>query len=185
MPRALALLIGVVMLRSWTTLGFATFVPFFYIDVLRKDPSLVGPLLFVFLGGGAVGSVIAGPIADRWGPRVFIRWVFLAALPFGVGFMLTDGVARFVMLGMFGALMTSSFSVSVVLAQAYLPRSAGMASGLIVGFAIGTGGLAVALLGVIADHHGVAAALWTSALLPIAGFAAARLLPAPRSATVR
>ncbi|HYE93433.1 MAG TPA: MFS transporter [Terriglobales bacterium] len=185
MPRALALLIGVVTLRSWTTLGFATFVPFFYIDVLREDPSLVGPLLFVFLGGGAVGSVIAGPIADRWGPRLFIRWVFLAALPFGVGFMLTDGVARFVMLGMFGALMTSSFSVSVVLAQAYLPRNAGMASGLIVGFAIGTGGLAVTLLGVIADHYGLAAALWTSALLPIAGFAAARLLPAPLSATLR
>jgi len=75
--------------------------------------------------------------------------------------------------------------VSAVLSQAYLPRNAGMASGLIVGFAIGTGGLAVTLLGVIADHYGLAAALWTSALLPIAGFAAARLLPAPLSATLR
>ena len=181
-PGALALLIGVVMIRSWTTLGFATFVPFFYIDVLRQDPSMVGMLLFVFLGGGALGSIVAGPIADRWGTRFFIRWVFLVALPFGVGFMLTDGILRFVMLGVFGALMTSSFSVSVVLAQAYLPRNAGMASGLIVGFAIGTGGLAVTLLGVIADAYGLAAALWVSALLPIAGFTAARFLPAPRTA---
>jgi FSR family fosmidomycin resistance protein-like MFS transporter len=180
MPGAMALLIGVVMLRSWTTLGFTTFVPFFYIDVLEQDPRMVGPLLFVFLGGGALGTVLAGPLADAWGARFFIRWVFIAALPFGVLFLLTDGVVRFVMLGLFGAIMTASFSVSVVLAQAYLPRHAGMASGLIVGLAIGTGGVAVTLLGLVADRHGVTAALWISALLPLAGFAAARFLPAPR-----
>jgi FSR family fosmidomycin resistance protein-like MFS transporter len=129
--------------------------------------------------------VVAGPIADRLGARPFVRWVFLAALPFGVLFMLTDGIVRFVMLGLFGAILTASFSVSVVLAQAYLPRNAGMASGLILGFAIGTGGLAVTLLGVLADHYGLSAALWISALMPIAGFAAARSLPAPRGLTAQ
>ena len=180
MPGAMARLIFVVMLRSWTTLGFTTFVPFFYIDVLKQDPRLVGTLLFVYLGSGALGSLAAGPIADRLGSRPFMRWVFLAALPFGVGFMLTDGIMRFVMLGLFGAVMTASFSVSVVLAQAYLPRNAGMASGLIVGFAFGTGGLAVTMLGFLADHYGVSLALWISALMPLAGFVAARSLPAPR-----
>ncbi|MBM3217789.1 MAG: MFS transporter [Candidatus Rokubacteria bacterium] len=181
MPRAMALLMLVVTLRSWSTLGFTTFVPFFYIDVLKQDPRLIGPLLFVFLGSGALGSVFGGPIADRLGARAFTRWVLLAALPFGVLFMLTDGIVRFVMLGIFGAILTASFSVSVVLAQAYLPKNAGMASGLIVGFAVGTGGLAVTLLGVVADHYGVATALWISALMPLAGFAAARTLPAPRA----
>jgi len=181
MPGAMALLILVVALRSWTTLGFTTFVPFFYIDVLKQDPRLVGPLLFVYLGAGALGSVFAGPIADRWGIRPFMRWVLLAALPFGVLFMLTDGLLRFVMLGIFGMIMTGSFSVSVVLAQAYLPRNAGMASGLIVGFASGTGALAVTVLGVLADSYGVTIALWISALMPLAGFAASRYLPAPRS----
>jgi FSR family fosmidomycin resistance protein-like MFS transporter len=185
MPGAMALLILVVMLRSWTTLGFTTFVPFFYLDVLKQDPSMVGALLFVFLGAGALGSVVAGPIADRIGARPFVRWVFLAALPFGILFMLTGGLARFVMLGLFGAILTASFSVSVVLAQAYLPRNAGMASGLIVGFAIGTGGLAVTLLGFVADHYGLSVALWISALMPLAGFAAARYLPAPRAAVTQ
>ena len=182
MPGAMALLMFVVMLRSWTTLGFTTFVPFFYIDVLKQDPRIVGPLLFVFLGSGALGTVFAGPIADRCGPRPFIRWVLLAALPFGAMFMLTDGLLRFVMLGLFGAILTGSFSVTVVLAQSYLPRHAGLASGLVVGFAIGTGGLAVTLLGFVADHYGLPVALWISALMPLAGFAAARFLPAPRHA---
>jgi FSR family fosmidomycin resistance protein-like MFS transporter len=67
-----------------------------------------------------------------------------------------------------------------VLAQSYLPRNAGMASGLIVGFAIGTGGLGVAALGWVADRHGLPTTLAISALTPLAGFVVARFLPAPR-----
>ena len=185
MPGAMALLILVVMIRSWTTLGFTTFVPFYYIDTLGADPRLVGPLLFVFLGAGAVGTVIAGPFADRWGPRAFMQWVLLAALPFGALFLLTRGVLAFVMLAVFGALLTSSFTVSVVLGQAYLPRSAGMASGLIVGFAIGAGGLGVTALGWVADRHGLPVALWISALTPLLAVLATRFLPAPRAQEAR
>jgi FSR family fosmidomycin resistance protein-like MFS transporter len=185
MPHAMAILILVVTIRSWTTLGFTTFVPFYYIDTLGADPRLVGPLLFVFLGAGAVGTVIAGPFADRWGPRAFMQWVLLAALPFGALFLLTRGVLAFVMLGIFGALLTSSFTVSVVLGQSYLPRNAGMASGLIVGFAIGVGGLGVTALGWVADRYGLPAALWISALTPLLAVVATRLLPAPRLQEVR
>jgi MFS transporter, FSR family, fosmidomycin resistance protein len=180
MPGAMALLIGVVMIRAWATLGFTTFVPLYYVNYLQADPRIVGPLLFVFLGSGALGTVLAGPLADRWGPRVFMKWVLLAAVPFGLLFLATRGVLAFVMLGIFGGVLTASFSVSVVLGQAYLPRHTGMASGLIVGFAIGTGGLGVAILGLVADRHGLPIALAISALTPLAGFVVARFLPAPK-----
>ncbi len=183
MPRAMALLILVVSVRAWASLGFTTFVPFYYVDTLGADPRLVGVLLFVFLGAGALGTVIAGPIADRVGARTFMQWVLLAALPFGVLFLLSSGPLAFVMLGLFGGVLTSSFSVSIVLGQAYLPRNAGMASGLIVGFAIGVGGAGVTALGWVADRWGVPVALWISALTPLAAFALTRLLPAPREAT--
>lgn len=182
MPAAMALLILVVTIRSWASLGFSTFVPFYYVDVLGADPRLVGTLLFVFLGAGALGTVLAGPLADRWGLLPFMRWVYVAAIPFGMFFLKTDGWLALVMLGLFGALLTSSFSVAVVLGQAYLPRRAGMASGLIVGFAIGAGGLGVAALGWVADHWGVPTALWISAVTPLVGFVLMQFLPAPRLA---
>jgi FSR family fosmidomycin resistance protein-like MFS transporter len=181
MPGAMTLLVAIGSLRSWSSLGFATFVPFYYVDHLGADPGMVGAVLFVFLGAGAVGTVLAGPLADRWGPRPLVQWTFLAVVPFGALFLLVDGtLLRLLVLGVFGALLTSTFSVSVVLGQAYLPRNAGMASGLMVGFAMGTGGVAVTVLGWLADRWGVPAALWVSALLPVTGFVAARFLPAPR-----
>lgn len=183
MPRAMALLILVVSIRAWASFGFTTFVPFYYVDTLKADPRLVGVLLFVFLGSGALGTVVAGPIADRVGPRAFMKWVLLAAAPFGVLFLLSSGPIAFVMLALYGGVLTSSFSVSIVLGQSYLPRHAGMASGLIVGFAIGLGGAGVTALGWVADRWGVPAALWISAMMPLVAFVPTRFLPAPREVT--
>ncbi len=179
MPRAVALLMLVVMFRSWTQLGFVTFLPFYYTDYLKAPPRLVGPLLFVFLGAGALGTIIAGPLADRWGARRFIVWAILASVPLGSSCLLLRGAASWVMLGVFGIVLVSTFSITVVLGQQYLPNNPGLASGLIVGFAIGAGGVGVAMLGWVADRWGLPAALWISALMPVAGFAAARGLPVP------
>ena len=179
MVGAMTLLIVVVTLRSWTQLGFTTFIPFFYIDYLHADPRLVGPLLFVFLGAGAAGTLIGGPIADRWGPRRFLVAVFFLATPLAAGFLFARGVWAFVLLGALGFVMISTFSVSVVLGQAYLPRHQAMAAGLNVGFAGGVGGLGVAFLGLVADHWGLVAALGITAATPLFGFVAALFLPEP------
>jgi FSR family fosmidomycin resistance protein-like MFS transporter len=181
MPGAMALLIFVVTLRSWAQLGFTTFVPFYYVDSLKADPHVVGTLLFVFLGGGALGTMIGGPLADRWGSRTFMIWGLGGVAPLAALFLWSTGPLAFVALGLMGAVLVSTFTVSVVLAQQYLPRNHGMASGLIVGFASGTGGLGVTFLGWLADHWSLMGALWISAMMPLAGFAAAWFLPAPRA----
>jgi FSR family fosmidomycin resistance protein-like MFS transporter len=179
MITAMALLILIVTLRSWTQLGLTTFVPFFYLDVLDGDPRMVGPILFVFLGAGAVGTLVGGRLADRWGPRQVILYAFLSATPLIAGFLLTRGLLALALLAGAGFMLVSTFTVSVVLAQAYLPRNLGMAAGLIVGFAIGMGGIGVAGLGWVADRWGLFTALGVTAGMPLLGFLAARLLPEP------
>ncbi len=181
MPGAIVLLILLVALRSWAQLGFLTFIPFYYVDFLKADPRAVGTALFIFLGAGAIGTLIGGPLADRWGSRRFMIWAFLAAAPMGAAFLLSGGATALVFLGLFGAILISTFTITVVLGQSYLPSNAGLAAGLIVGFAIGTGGLAVALLGWMADRFGLLTVLWISALMPAIGFAATAFLPEPYS----
>ena len=92
-----------------------------------------------------------------------------------------EGPFLYVILGISGMILISSFSVTVVMAQAMLPQRLGMASGLMVGFAIGTGGVGVTLLGTIADHWGVPMALKTIFVLPLVGFGLSLLIQYPPS----
>jgi FSR family fosmidomycin resistance protein-like MFS transporter len=105
----------------------------------------------------------------------------LATAPLLLGFLARPGGwAGVLCLAATGFALVSSFSVTVALGQAYLPRHLGMAAGLIVGLAIGTGGVGVALLGWIADHWGLLATLRVITVLPVLGFVVALLLPEPR-----
>jgi FSR family fosmidomycin resistance protein-like MFS transporter len=185
MVGAMSLLILVVAIRSWTQLGFTTFMPFYWKDVLHGDPRLVGTLLAVFLGSGAIGTLVAGPIADRVGVRRCVVGVFLLAAPLATAFLfVSGGPLVFVLLALLGFVLVSTFTMSVVLGQAYLPRSPGMASGLIVGFAIGAGGIGATGLGWVADHWGLTTALGISAAMPLAGFVVALFLPDPKTGDV-
>ena len=180
-PRTLVwgmvVLILVVGIRSWAQIGFSTFLPFYYLDVMGGDPRMVGTLLGVFLGGGALGGLTAGPIADRFGVRRFTLIVFMMSTPLAVAFFFVSGVWSFVVLGLFGFVLISTFTVTVVLAQAYMPGNLGMASGLVVGFAMGAGGVGVTAMGWVADHWSVTIALWICALMPVAAFLLSILLP--------
>lgn len=175
----MTILIIVVALRSWTQTGFSTFVPFYYLDVMKGDPRMVGPLLAIFLGSGTLGTLIAGPVADRIGVRRYAVGVFLLATPLAVGYLFTRGILSYLLLGALGFVLMSTFTIMVVLAQAYMPHNLGMASGLIVGFATGAGGIGVTVLGRVADSWGLLAALTVSALMPLLAFAVSLFLPEP------
>lgn len=90
-----------------------------------------------------------------------------------------QGHLLMVIVTLLGMLLISTFSVTVVMGQNLLPSNVGVASGLLVGFAIGAGGIGVTLLGVIADHLGVLFALKCIGALPFAGFLASLMLKYP------
>jgi len=170
---SLGMVILIVVMRSWTQIGLMTYIPFYYIDYLKGDPLFAGKLVFVFLFCGAVGTLAGAPIADRFGHRFFVRLsMLLTTVTLPVMFIpaVEKSILLFVVLGFQGMLLVSSFSVTIVMAQKLLPSKLGIASGLMVGFAIGTGGLGVTILGVVADHYGVPTALYSIAILPLVGF---------------
>jgi FSR family fosmidomycin resistance protein-like MFS transporter len=167
---ALALVIAAVVMRSWTQFGLISYIPFYYIDYLKGDAIYAGKLVSVFLLSGVLGTLIGARLADRWGHKRFMLISFAlssAVLPL---IFIAKGYALFAVFGVFGFFLISSFAVTTVMAQRLLPDNVGMASGLIVGFAIGTGGIGVTFLGMIADAYGVPAALKLITILPVLGF---------------
>ncbi|MCX5860972.1 MAG: MFS transporter [Desulfomonile sp.] len=166
---SIGLIVAAVIMRSWTHFGLMAYIPFYYIDYEKGDPLYAGTLVSVFLAGGAVGTLVGSPLADRWGyKRYLIFSMALTSTLFPLIFV-THGSMLFVSLGIVGMALISSFTITMVMAQELLPRNLGVASGLVAGFAIGTGGIGVTILGVIADHFGVPTALKSIMVLPLVG----------------
>jgi len=176
---SLCLLTAIVIMRAWTQFGLVTYIPFYYIDYLKWNPLYAGKLISTFMMAGVLGTLIGAPLADRWGHKEFVSVTMLLASPLLLIFHYTEGLIAFVALAAAGMVLIATFSVTVVMAQTILPRHLGVASGLMVGFAIGTGGIGVTLLGVIADMGGVPLAMKTTFILPLIGFGLSLLLKYP------
>jgi MFS transporter, FSR family, fosmidomycin resistance protein len=176
---ALFLVIATVVMRSWIQLGLMTYIPFYFIEHLKGDPLYSGKLVTVFLLGGVAGTIFGSMLADRWGHKEYLVYSLIATSLLAPLILVATGPWLFVVLALVGMALISSFTVTIVMAQRLLPHRLGVASGLMVGFAIGAGGFGVTLLGIVADHFGVAAALKSILVLPLLGLAFALLIRYP------
>lgn len=179
--RPLTLLYLIVVLRTMTSLSFATFVP---VMLTRQGHSVTyaGVAVAVFLFASGIGGFFGGPAADRFGPRRVIAWSLVAACPFLLATPFQTGWTFLALLAIGGLFLQSTLPVNVTFGQMLAPVSAATVSSLMMGFAWGTGGLSVPLVGMIADRVGIEATLVGLAAVPLA--AAALALPLPERAKV-
>lgn len=160
----LLLLILVLFLRSWAQHAVMSFVSFWF-ENLGMGEKGYGFGLSLFLMSGVAGGLICGAFGDKRNRiKVLVLSGVVSALALAM-FLQTSGFWSFVCLSLAGAGMNGALPISVVLAQEMLPRNAGLASGMTLGFTWGLSGLATALTGLIGDLYGLNAALWS--LVPI------------------
>ncbi|MGA2400359.1 MAG: MFS transporter [Syntrophobacteraceae bacterium] len=176
---ALFVIICAIMIRTWIMFGLMTYIPFYYINYLKGNPVFAGKLVSLFLIGGAVGTLAGSPLADRWGHRFWLRFSMLSCALLFPFILWLQGFALFAIVFLFGLILISTFSVTVVMGQNLFPNNLGVTSGLLTGFAIGAGGIGVTLLGVIADHFGVPVAIKCIGVLPVVGFLLTMILRYP------
>lgn len=120
------------------------------------EPALFGLLAGVFMAAGAVGQLVSGSIADRYGMRVAAVVPLLLGVPAGLLCILAPSVwAAFVGCSAAGFLVGGQHSVLVVHAQRLLPVKQGFAAGLILGFTFATGAIGTAVAGQLADLVGL------------------------------
>jgi FSR family fosmidomycin resistance protein-like MFS transporter len=81
-----------------------------------------------------------------------------------------------------GGLLGASHSITVVIAQALLPGRKALASGLTLGYIFGTGAVAAAVIGSMADVWGLATVIQAGTFVGLAAALLALFLPSTREA---
>jgi len=180
--RAMLLLACVIGLRSVAWFGLLTFVPLWVVSLGHSEAD-GNHLLSLMLLSGAVGTLLLGPLADRFGLRRTLLVAQSLLAPMILVFVLVGGIAGAAALMVVGICVVGTFGITMVLSQMYLPQHVGMASGLSVGLAMGLGGIAAVALGGLADAVDLKTALICSAFAPLLGVVVCLFLPAPQRAT--
>ncbi len=150
---ALALVI-VAGLQSWAQQNMNTFLPK-YLSDLGQTPGVYGLMTGLFMGGSALGNVLGGSLADRFGRRrVAVIMLALAGLPLTAIALAGWTLWLYLLVPLAGALTGAVHSIIVVLAQRLLKGGMALASGLTLGFMFSAGALGTLLSGPLADTRG-------------------------------
>lgn len=128
--------------------------------------------LFLFFGAVAAGTLLGGPLGDKFGRKYVIWFSILGSAPFALLLPYVDLFWTGVLIFLVGFILSSAFSAILVYAQELLPGKIGMISGFFFGFAFGIAGLGSAILGVMADATGIEWVYRLCSFLPLMGIIA-------------
>ena len=125
--------------------------------------------LFVFLFSVAGGTLIGGPLGDRFGRKYVIWFSILGTAPFALALPYANLFWTIILVVPIGLILSSAFSAILVYAQELIPGKIGLVSGLFFGFAFGMGGIGSALLGNLADKTSIIYVFHVCSFLPLIG----------------
>lgn len=166
---ALAILGLLIFSKYFYLASLSSYYTFYLIHKFGVSVQSAQVHLFAFLFAVAAGSLIGGPVGDRIG-RKWVIWVsILGVAPFTLLLPHASLMWTGVLTVIIGLILASAFSAILVYAQELIPGRVGMISGLFFGFAFGMGGIGAAVLGSLADAHGIEYVYQLCAYLPLMG----------------
>lgn len=161
-----AALVTVVMLRSWAASALTNYIPLLFSE-RGLSRTYAGQILFLALLSVAVGGLVGAFLADEFGGKKVTFASLAAAGPAIFLFFQSSELLMAVCAVAVGFLLGASTSVTLVMGQEMLPRSVGVASGLILGLGFATSGIGVGLTGALAEQIGLFEALNIIWILPL------------------
>jgi MFS transporter, FSR family, fosmidomycin resistance protein len=166
---AIAVLVALIFSKYFYLASLTSYYTFYLISRFHTSVRTSQVLLFLFLAAVAAGTLIGGPIGDRYG-RKYVIWVsILGVLPFTLILPHANLAGTAILSVVIGFILASAFSAILVYAQELVPGRVGMVSGLFFGFAFGMGGIGAAVLGKIADATSIVYVYQLCAYLPAIG----------------
>jgi FSR family fosmidomycin resistance protein-like MFS transporter len=180
----LAVLAALIFSKYFYLASLTSYYTFYLITKFDVTVRAAQVHLFIFLAAVAVGTILGGPIGDRFGRKHVIWGSILGVLPFTLALPYANLFWTTALTIVIGLTLASAFSAIVVYAQELVPGRVGLISGVFFGFAFGMGGLGAAALGALADAIGIEAVYRLCAFLPAIGLLTA-FLPDVGSAGTR
>ena len=166
---ALVVLAMLVFSKYFYMTSFTSYFTFFLIEKFDLSVATSQLYLFLFLGAVAAGTFFGGPIGDRIGRKAVIWFSILGAAPFSLALPYVDLFWTGILSMIIGFILASAFSAIVVYAQELVPGNVGMIAGVFFGLMFGFGGIGAALLGHLADIHGIEYVYALCSYLPLLG----------------
>ena len=166
---ALVILALLVFSKYFYMASFTSYFTFYLIEKFGLSVANSQLYLFLFLGAVAAGTFFGGPIGDRIGRKKVIWFSILGVAPFTLTLPYVDLFWTGILSMVIGFVLASAFSAIVVFAQELVPGNVGMIAGLFFGLMFGFGGIGAALLGHLADLHGIEYVYRLCAYLPLLG----------------
>lgn len=167
--RALLVLIALIFSKYIYLSSLTSYFTFYLIDKFHVQPGNAQLLLFLFLFAVAAGTIIGGPVGDRFGRKIVIWISILGVAPFALLLPHVGLVATALLSMVIGLILASAFSAILVYAQELVPGKVGLISGLFFGLAFGMGGIGSAVLGRLADQTSIQFVFQVCAYLPLIG----------------
>jgi FSR family fosmidomycin resistance protein-like MFS transporter len=183
--RPLALVAGIILLRSVATTSFATFFPTFLKNEVGTELAYAALSVTVFEVFGALGAFLGGTLSDRFGRRQMILVSQLGAAPLMfLALQQAGGNLGLVALALGGLFSLSIGSVILALIIELMPEHRGMASGLMMFLGFEGTLIATIPVGWIADQIGLGSTLMGSVWLSVLSLPLTLMLPETRTGFV-
>lgn len=166
---ALGILLVLIFSKYFYMACMTSYYTFFLIDKFKVTTQQSQVYLFLFLGAVAAGTLIGGPLGDRFGRKYIIWFSILGVAPFTLLLPYVPLFWTAVLSVIIGVVIASAFSAILVYATELVPGKVGMIAGLFFGLAFGMGGLGSAVLGKLADLTSISYVFKVCAFLPLIG----------------
>jgi FSR family fosmidomycin resistance protein-like MFS transporter len=166
---ALAVLTLLVLTKNAYIASLTSYYTFYVIQRFDVSVQMSQVLLFAFMGASALGILLGGPFGDRYGQKAMIWFSIVGVLPFTLALPYANLEWTVILTVIIGLILSSAFSNIVVFAQELVPGRVGMIGGIFFGLAFGVGGIAAALLGIVADMKGIDFVFRVCSYLPFLG----------------
>ena len=166
---SVSILLVLIFSKYFYLAGLTSYFTFYLINKFQVTIPQSQIYLFVFLFSVAAGTLIGGPLGDRFGRKYVIWFSILGTAPFALLLPYANLFWTIILVIPIGLILSSAFSAILVYAQELIPGKIGLVSGLFFGFAFGMGGIGSALLGNLADKTSIQYVFHVCSFLPLIG----------------